>query len=43
VLNNADIQKTLDAQAQTMQQLITDANARCWVPDPKSSGPCQVG
>ncbi len=43
VLNNADIQKTLDAQGQTMQQLITDANAPCWVPDSKSSGPCQVG
>jgi multiple sugar transport system substrate-binding protein len=43
VLGRADIQKTLDAQAQTMQQLITDAGAPCWVPDPKSSGPCQVG
>ncbi|MEN3308486.1 MAG: multiple sugar transport system substrate-binding protein [Micromonosporaceae bacterium] len=43
VLGNAGIQQTLDAQAKTMQQLITDANARCWVPDPQSSGPCQVG
>jgi len=43
VLNNADIQQTLTAQGQTMQQLITDSKAPCWVPDPKSSGPCQVG
>jgi multiple sugar transport system substrate-binding protein len=43
VLGNADIRKTLDAQATTMQQLISDANAPCWPPDPHSSGPCQVG
>jgi multiple sugar transport system substrate-binding protein len=43
VLNKADIAKTLDAQAKAMQQLITDANAPCWVPDPKSSGACRVG
>jgi multiple sugar transport system substrate-binding protein len=43
VLGNAPIPQTLDAQAKTMQQLITDAGAPCWVPDPKSSGPCQVG
>jgi multiple sugar transport system substrate-binding protein len=42
VLNNADIQQTLGTQGQTMQQLITDSKAPCWVPDPKSSGACQV-
>jgi multiple sugar transport system substrate-binding protein len=43
VLGRAGVQQTLDAQARTMQQLITEAGAPCWVPDPKSSGPCQVG
>jgi multiple sugar transport system substrate-binding protein len=43
VLQNQDIKKTLDTQAAILQQLITEANAPCWPPDPKSDGPCKVG
>jgi multiple sugar transport system substrate-binding protein len=43
VLQNQDIRKTLDAQAPILQQLINDAQAPCWAPDPKSDGPCKVG
>jgi multiple sugar transport system substrate-binding protein len=43
VLRGKDIRQTLDAQAQTMQGLISAANAPCWVPDPKSTSACQVG
>jgi Sigma-70 region 2 len=25
-----------------LQRLIDDANARCWLPDPPSRGPCQI-
>ncbi|MQA26977.1 MAG: extracellular solute-binding protein, partial [Micromonosporaceae bacterium] len=43
VLKNQDIAKTLSAQAKVLQGLIDETEARCWAPDPKSDGPCQVG
>ncbi len=43
VLQKQDIKKTLDAQAPILQQLIDEAKASCWAPDPKSDGPCKVG
>jgi multiple sugar transport system substrate-binding protein len=43
VLQNQDIRKTLDAQAPVLQQLINEAQARCWAPDPTSDRACKVG
>ncbi len=43
ILQNQDIKKTLDSQAGILQQLIDEAQAPCWAPDPKSNGPCKVG
>jgi multiple sugar transport system substrate-binding protein len=43
VLQHQDIRKTLDSQASVLQQLIDEAKAPCWAPDPKSDGPCRVG
>jgi multiple sugar transport system substrate-binding protein len=42
VLQNQPIQTVLDQQGGVVQKVITDANAACWGPDPKSTGPCQV-
>jgi multiple sugar transport system substrate-binding protein len=44
ILNGADIQKTLDAQAKNMQSILDDTKAACWAPDPVSPGQtCVVG
>lgn len=37
-----DIQTVLTEQAKILQQVMVDANAKCWGPDGTSSGPCQV-
>ena len=29
-------------QATILQQIMNDAQAGCWAPDPPSDGPCQV-
>ncbi|MGH3886976.1 MAG: ABC transporter substrate-binding protein [Pseudonocardiaceae bacterium] len=42
VLQNKDIKATLGEQAAVMQQLINEAQARCWPPDPASDDTCQV-
>jgi multiple sugar transport system substrate-binding protein len=42
VLRNDPVQTVLNEQGAIIQKVITDANATCWGPDPKSSGPCQV-
>lgn len=42
VLNNEPVEQVLEAQAQTLQQIMNDAGASCWPPDPPSDGPCQV-
>ena len=38
VLNGADIQKTLDAQAKNMQTILDETKASCWAPDPVTPG-----
>jgi multiple sugar transport system substrate-binding protein len=42
VLNNQPIEEVLAQQATILQQIINDAQAGCWAPDPPSEGPCQV-
>lgn len=41
-LNNEPVEQVLQQQAGTLQQIINDAGAACWPPDPPSEGPCQV-
>ncbi|WP_433476359.1 ABC transporter substrate-binding protein [Spirillospora sp. CA-142024] len=44
VLDRKDIRKTLDGQAKQFQQILDDAKATCWRPDPVSvDAPCKVG
>ncbi len=43
VLQNEDIKATLEKQAAVMQQLIDEAQAPCWAPDPIGDDICQVG
>jgi multiple sugar transport system substrate-binding protein len=43
VLQKQDIKRTLDTQGPILQQLIDEAKAACWAPDPKSDGACKVG
>jgi multiple sugar transport system substrate-binding protein len=44
VLNGADIQKTLDAQAKNMQTILDETKVSCWAPDPVRPGEtCSVG
>ncbi|HYO50862.1 MAG TPA: extracellular solute-binding protein [Chloroflexia bacterium] len=42
VIRGEDIQTALNEQATILQTIMTDANAKCWAPDPPSDGPCQV-
>jgi multiple sugar transport system substrate-binding protein len=42
VLNNQPIEQVLGQQATILQQIMNDAQAGCWAPDPPSDGPCQV-
>jgi multiple sugar transport system substrate-binding protein len=42
VINNEDVQTVLSDEAGKLQNLIDQANAPCWAPDPPSSGPCKV-
>jgi multiple sugar transport system substrate-binding protein len=43
VLDGANIQSTLDAQAKVLDQLIRQSGAPCWAPDPASgTTPCEV-
>lgn len=42
VLNGEPIEQVLEQQAGILQQVINDAGAACWAPDPPSEGPCQV-
>ena len=43
VLDGNDVQETLDAEAENLQAVLETAGAACWVPDPQSTGVCQVG
>lgn len=42
VLNNQPVEQVLEEQAAILQQIIDEAGAACWAPDPPSEGPCQV-
>ena len=42
VIRGEPVRATLDRQAETLQRIMTEANAPCWQPDPASSGVCQV-
>ena len=42
VLRNEPIKDVLSRQGETIQRIMTDANAPCWKPDPASTGACQV-
>jgi multiple sugar transport system substrate-binding protein len=42
VINNEDIQTVLNDEAAKLQDLINQANAPCWAPDPPSNGPCKI-
>lgn len=41
-LGNQDIRQVLDSQAEVLRNLMTQANAPCWLPDAPSEGPCPV-
>jgi multiple sugar transport system substrate-binding protein len=42
VLRGQTPRTVLDREAATLQSLIAETGARCWHPDPSSTGPCQV-
>jgi multiple sugar transport system substrate-binding protein len=42
VVNHEDPSPVVNNEAATIQQIINQAGAHCWAPDPPSSGPCQV-
>ena len=42
VINNEDIQATLDREATNLQTVLDTVEAPCWAPDPPSEGACQV-
>lgn len=42
VLDRRDVGTTLDEQAGSLQEVLDAAKARCWRPDPASTGTCQV-
>lgn len=43
ILDENDIQETLDSEAANLQEVLDTAGASCWAPDPDSEGVCQVG
>jgi multiple sugar transport system substrate-binding protein len=42
VLAGQPVRQVLDEQASALRQLMIDANAKCWLPDAPSEGPCPV-
>ena len=42
ILGGQDIRTVLDAQAEALRAVITEAGAPCWAPDAASDGPCPV-
>jgi len=42
IVKGEDIQKVLNEEGAILQQVMNDAKAPCWRPDPASTGPCQV-
>jgi multiple sugar transport system substrate-binding protein len=43
VLQDQPVRATLDAKGRQLQAVLDAVRARCWRPDPPSSGTCQVG
>lgn len=43
VLQGEDITSVLDEEAEKLQQVVDQAKAGCWQPDPPTRGPCQIG
>jgi multiple sugar transport system substrate-binding protein len=43
VLKNQPVQQVLDSQSKKLQGVLDEAKAKCWKPDPPSSGTCKVG
>ncbi|MEM7442019.1 MAG: extracellular solute-binding protein [Pseudomonadota bacterium] len=41
-LAGQDIRTVLDDQAETLREIMEEAGAPCWAPDPASDGPCPV-
>jgi len=42
VEGHEDIREVLDSEAATLQAVVNHAGARCWLPDPSSTGSCQI-
>jgi multiple sugar transport system substrate-binding protein len=42
VVQDQDIRAVLNDDASRLQHIIDGAGAKCWLPDPPSSGPCQI-
>jgi multiple sugar transport system substrate-binding protein len=42
VLRGQKPRAVLDREAETLKRLMTETGARCWQPDPPSTGACQV-
>lgn len=42
VLRGQKPRAVLDREAETLKRLMTETNAPCWLPDPPSTGACQV-
>jgi multiple sugar transport system substrate-binding protein len=42
VLGGQDVRQVLDQQAETLRALMVETNAKCWLPDLPSEGPCPV-
>lgn len=43
VVRNQPIQAALEVKGRQLQSVLDSAQARCWQPDPPSSGTCRVG
>ncbi|MGL4488421.1 MAG: extracellular solute-binding protein [Rhizobiaceae bacterium] len=42
VLGGQDVRAVLDEQGKVVSDIMVKANAKCWAPDPASTGPCPV-
>jgi multiple sugar transport system substrate-binding protein len=42
VVHDQDIQTVLDEETPVLQHIVDEAGARCWLPDPLGTGPCQI-
>ena len=42
VLQNENVVTVLNEEVAGLQQVVDDAKAPCWAPDPPSPGPCRI-